>query len=848
VDKGISPKPATLQEKASYYTDVAMKPFGDLFFTASDLVTGKKTEYTPSLLTRSIDAAITSSKYSLGLGEKDASGKPVDQSFGKTFEPIIEEYGKDPLKAIVQVPAEVGITIIGGKAAELGANAIRRGVLEPAARSAAKKEIETVLTKTFTGQEPSRTVTTTFGKQVVQKTAQIGEPIVQKTVQTGGKQAIQEIPTEVIIPVKRTVDAPSIVATPVKGRSDLFSIEGKLLEKSDKFVYATKNKNDINLIVSEAPLDLPPKKVTVLGSIEDVRPQAQVQLEKGLTQISDKPVFQTVDKPKEELLKILGTGIKDTQQLSVYGIKTVQENPKEFGRYLFGGESRTKLEEALLSKERPVSAKPLDETLVGVTESYGTRKSAVSTVKGTADKIKETGESVLIKRSGKTVISNPVKKNVENINQRIASEQRKLEKLDPTDPKNARDISIIENNIKRLQQRKLEISQKPDTIEILTTAPKAAIKTESSEQTRTFGNKVKGMFGIGEKVFKPFKDGAPTDLTVSRGRRGDFMKFIDPYAVVGKSKGVSKPPRPFTGKSSLLDNAEKGVAGGAGKAKSLLKTEKEKTNKIVNDLVKTSEPKVRADALGPITSPIYLKAYPAWETQGQSALEPQSMTAKRPVKSSTFTVPQPAQSSGATSELGSRILGNDVTPISKSGIFERSGTDSFLGIGEKGRLGAGILGGLGSKINPMVGEVTRTKIDTKNTGKLDDLSKLKIGTTTITDTITRQKQRTDTEQRQTHRTDLETKLTFDVPTRSPRSPNRPVEEFWRIPPSAKPSFGFGGGAGGLLGGRGGKKGYTQVYNLPAGLKGSSFFIAGDKRLFKQPRKKSPNSKFENPWF
>jgi hypothetical protein len=1013
VDKGISPKPATLQEKASYYADVAMKPFGDMFFPAAEFVTGKKIEYTPSLPTRTIDAVIISSKYGLGFGEKDASGKPIDQSFAKTFEPIIEEYSKDPLKAIVQIPAEYVIWRGVGRAVQLGTNVIKHGILVPAARSAAKKEIETVLTKTFTGHEPvGRTVTTTFGDQVVLKTAQIGEKqaaqkiateaVAQKTAQIGEKQAIQEIPTEVIIPVKRTVDAPAIIATPVKGRSDLFSIEGKLLENNDKFVYATKNKNDINLIVSEAPLDLPPKKVTVLGSIEDVRPQAQVQLEKGLTQVSDKPIFQTVDKPKDELLKLIGTGIKDQQQLSVYGIKIVQENPKDFSKYLFGRASRTQLEEALLSKERPVSAKPLDETLVGVTESYGTRKSAVSTVKGTADKIKETGESVLIKRFGKTVIPNPVKKNVENINQRIASEQRKLEKLDPTNPENARDISIIENNIKRLQQRKLEISQKPDTIEVLTTAPKAAIKIESSEQTRTFGNRVKGMFGIGEKVFKPFEGGqtariisrklkspktddsdiytkditrkivpnilkrdiknykqriahekkelkkldkndpdynrnveigkrgieqlkqrvkeisrqphyfmttktttklkggdkivneeikktpltakdmakglvkkvggnfeilkykkalVPTDLTVARGRRSDFIKYVDPYTVVGKSKGDGKSLRSFTGKSSLLDNAEKGVAGGSGKAKSLLKTEKEKTNRIVSDLVKTSEPKVRADALGPITNPVYLKAHPAWETQGQSALEPQSMTVKRPARSSVFTVPQPVQSTGGISELGSMILGNGVTPISKSGIFERGGMDNFLGTGEKGDLGVGILGGLGSKLNPFVGEISRTspltdeiirtRITTKPTNRIDDLLKLKTDTTPITDT--RYRHRTDIIQIQRQKTtetpppDLVTKLTFDVPIKPPRPPTRPPEEFWRIPP-VKPPFGFGGGGGGFGSRRGGRGGHTEVYKLPAGLKGSPFYLAGDKRLFKQPRTKSLDWKLKNPWF
>lgn len=457
VDAGISPKPKTIQENISYYADVAVKPIGDIFFPAAALVTGKEVKYTPSTGGKAIDALITSTKFTFGFGDKDQSGKPVDQSFPATFGPIAQEVAKDPLKVAVQIPAEIGLGIAGGGAVKAGTILTKKGIIEPVASRLAARQIETQLTRTFTGAAPRKTVTTIFK-----------EPVTQRSITRQG----QEIATEVVIPISRRVDRPAITVERIKGRPDLFKVEGgktaeiagESTKQGTKDVYIQKVGKDLIPVVVEQPIKETPKRVVVRGQIGFTEKDTLKAMEKsGLNiQVGKKgDQFMTEGKPSREMLQLLSTQvIKPTATVSQFTMKQVAENPRQFGRYFFGGESREQMQTALRNLEKPASGKPVDSFLVAETRSYGTVGSRIGTSSG---KIIGTGKKALVSGLEWTEkIANPVKSNLPIVSQRI---QSGLKNLGTAGRKDARLREIEERNIKGLERRKIQLAEQPAELE-----------------------------------------------------------------------------------------------------------------------------------------------------------------------------------------------------------------------------------------------------------------------------------------------------------------------------------------------------------------------------------------------
>ena len=122
-----------------------------------------------------------------------------------------------------------------------------------------------------------------------------------------------------------------------KLRSDLFELESTN-PSADKFVFARAaggNQFEFITLQKNNPITSP-RKAGVIGKIGK-----QDQLFNDLTEITrskkGERFFESLDQPSDKLLGALNTGgLQEFGRVRTFTSKQVQENPKEFGRFLFG--------------------------------------------------------------------------------------------------------------------------------------------------------------------------------------------------------------------------------------------------------------------------------------------------------------------------------------------------------------------------------------------------------------------------------------------------------------------------------------------------------------------------------
>lgn len=149
VDLGFEKKPEDIGGKAQYYFSSAIRPVYELAPAAINLIDaahGKepKQNYAPSATSNLIGGIGEGILY--GLGFKDNQGKPLGKPIEQALAPIAEDFKNDPVKTLVQIPAEVGLFITGGEILKAGSIPLKAGG-KIAGEAIAKTKVGQAVTK-----------------------------------------------------------------------------------------------------------------------------------------------------------------------------------------------------------------------------------------------------------------------------------------------------------------------------------------------------------------------------------------------------------------------------------------------------------------------------------------------------------------------------------------------------------------------------------------------------------------------------------------------------------------------------------------------------------------------------
>jgi len=112
VDSGevINPKDTpSLADDILYYSSAGLRPIYNIGLTGYNLAQDKQVPTQPTTLESFAGGLIESGQFALSGGQE---GRPLEQTMGDTWKYV----SSDPLRSIVEIPAEVGIGLLGGKA------------------------------------------------------------------------------------------------------------------------------------------------------------------------------------------------------------------------------------------------------------------------------------------------------------------------------------------------------------------------------------------------------------------------------------------------------------------------------------------------------------------------------------------------------------------------------------------------------------------------------------------------------------------------------------------------------------------------------------------------------------
>ena len=162
----------SLGDDLLYYSSAGLRPIYNLGLTGYNLAQDKQTAIKPTTLESFAGGLIESAQHTITGGQ---SGRPIQQTMGETW----NHFMSDPVRSLVEIPAEVGITLVGGKAIQ---GASKAGLLAKESLKASARTPQVVKTVIQTGEKIDFKVKmlNPIAKKNYQKTEEIAKDLYSK--------------------------------------------------------------------------------------------------------------------------------------------------------------------------------------------------------------------------------------------------------------------------------------------------------------------------------------------------------------------------------------------------------------------------------------------------------------------------------------------------------------------------------------------------------------------------------------------------------------------------------------------------------------------------------------------
>lgn len=125
----------SLADDVLYYSSAGLRPIYNLPLAGYNLTQEKPTPIEPTTFESLVGGLMESGQHALTGGEQ---GRPIQQTMGETW----KHFTDDPVRSIVEIPAEVGISLVGGKAIQ---GAVKTGGVVKSGIASKSKTMKTAI-------------------------------------------------------------------------------------------------------------------------------------------------------------------------------------------------------------------------------------------------------------------------------------------------------------------------------------------------------------------------------------------------------------------------------------------------------------------------------------------------------------------------------------------------------------------------------------------------------------------------------------------------------------------------------------------------------------------------------